>query len=604
MSRKTNQMGTKDGRRALLAALAGALACAATAGVTWYPADDWQDTPDPIASPHAKKGGTVRFNGGMPPKSFCEYVDNNTYTRMTFSLMYETLISTDTETLEFVPSLARRWAVSDDGREFTFVLDERARWSDGVPVTAEDVKWTFDAVMDPKNDTGPYKVMMGSFESPEVVDARTVVFRKKGDSPKDWRDIMNCGMFYILPKHHFAGGDFNKIDLLDAPVSGPYRLSRIAEQVETEWSRVPGWWRADFPSCRYVCNFDRIVLRYYIDNENAFEAFKKKSIDVYPVYTARIMRNETHGEKFDRNWILKRRVRNHNPVGYQGFAMNLRKWPFDDRRVRIAMAKLIDRETMNRTMMFNEYFLQRSYYEDLYDEAHPCPNPLYLFDPEGAAALLAEAGFAKNPKTGALEQNGRAFKFTFLSRSGSDEKFLSLFNAELRKLGIEMKIERKDFAAWMRDMDAFNFEMTWQSWGAGIFKNPETAWLSTEADRKGSNNTVGFKSAEVDALIAAEKSMTTMAARSEAYKKIDALVAAEAPYAFLWNVAATRLLYWNKFGMPASVLSRFSNEECILSYWWYDKDRAQELDTAMKNHTCLPAVPLEVDFDAVTKAAE
>ena len=256
---------------------------------------------------------------------------------------------------------------------------------------------------------------------------------------------------------------------------------------ETEWSRVPGWWRADFPSCRYVCNFDRIVLRYYIDNENAFEAFKKKSIDVYPVYTARIMRNETHGEKFDRNWILKRRVRNHNPVGYQGFAMNLRKWPFDDRRVRIAMAKLIDRETMNRTMMFNEYFLQRSYYEDLYDEAHPCPNPLYLFDPEGAAALLAEAGFAKNPKTGALEQNGRAFKFTFLSRSGGDEKFLSLFNAELRKLGIEMKIERKDFAAWMRDMDAFNFEMTWQSWGAGIFKNPETAWLSTEADRKGSN---------------------------------------------------------------------------------------------------------------------
>jgi len=167
-----------------------------------------------------------------------------------------------------------------------------------------------------------------------------------------------------------------------------------------------------------------------------------------------------------------------------------------------------------------------------------------------------------------------------------------------------MKIERKDFAAWMRDMDAFNFEMTWQSWGAGIFKNPETAWLSTEADRKGSNNTVGFKSAEVDALIAAEKSMTTMAARSEAYKKIDALVAAEAPYAFLWNVAATRLLYWNKFGMPASVLSRFSNEECILSYWWYDEDRAQELDAAMKNHTCLPAVPLEVDFDAVTKAAE
>jgi len=593
----------RDVRGALAAALA--LACTvAAAGVTWHPADDWQDTPDPIASPHAKKGGTIRFNGSMPPKSFCEYIDNNTYTRMTFSLMYETLIGTDTETLEFAPGLARRWAVSDDGREFTFVLDERAKWSDGRPVTAEDVKWTFDAVMDPANDTGPYKVMLGSFESPAIVDARTVVFRKKGDSAKDWRDIMNCGMFYILPRHHFAGKDFNKIDLLDAPVSGPYRLSRIEEQIETEWTRVPGWWRADFPSCRHVCNFDHIVLRYYIDNENAFEAFKKKAIDVYPVYTARIMRNETHGEKFDRNWILKRRVKNHNPVGYQGFAMNMRKWPFDDRRVRLAMAKLIDRETMNRTMMFNEYFLQRSFYEDLYDDAHPCANPLYLFDPAGAAALLAEAGFAKNPKTGALEKDGRAFAFTFLSKSGGDEKFLSLFNAELRKLGIEMKIERKDFAAWMRDMDAFNFEMTWQAWGASIFKNPETSFLSTEADRKGSNNTIGFKSAEVDALIAAEKAMETMKERTEAYRKIDALVAAEVPYAFLWNVDATRLLYWNKFGMPATVLSRYSNEECILSYWWYDEDRAEELDAAMKNHTCLPAVPLEVSFDEVLKAAQ
>ena len=591
-------------RALFLAASALAAAFAASAGVTWYPADDWKDEPDPIASPHAKKGGTVRFNGGMPPKSFCEYIDNNTYTRMTFSLMYETLISTDSETLEFTPGLARRWAVSDDAREFTFVLDERAKWSDGRPVTAEDVKWTFDTVMDPKNDTGPYKVVLGTFESPEIVDARTVVFRKKGDSPKDWRDIMHCGMFYILPKHHFEGGDFNKVDLLDAPVNGPYRLTRVEEQVETEWTRVPEWWRADTPSCRHVCNFDRIVIRYYVDNENAFEAFKKKSIDVYPVHTARIMQNETHGEKFDRNWILKRRVRNHHPVGYQGFAMNMRKWPFDDRRVRVAMAKLVDRETMNRTMMFNEYFLQKSFYEDLYDDEHPCGNPLYLFDPEGAARLLAEAGFAKNPKTGALEQNGRAFAFTFLSRSSGDEKFLSLFNAELRKLGIAMKIERKDFAAWMRDMDAFHFEMTWQSWGASVFKNPETSFLSTEADRKGSNNTIGFKSAEVDALIAAEKSMATMKERVEAYRKIDALVAAESPYALLWNVDSTRLLYWNKFGTPDTVLSRYSDEECILSYWWYDEDRARELEAAMKNHTCLPSVPLEVDFDAVMKAKE
>ena len=108
------------------AMLAGAALFSAVAGEKWYPAEDWQDTPDPIASPHAKKGGTIRFNGSQPPKSFNAYTDNNTYTRMTFALMYETLLGTDSETLEFVPGLARRWAVSDDGNVFTFVLDERA----------------------------------------------------------------------------------------------------------------------------------------------------------------------------------------------------------------------------------------------------------------------------------------------------------------------------------------------------------------------------------------------------------------------------------------------------------------------------------------------
>lgn len=584
------------------AMLAGAALFSAVAGEKWYPAEDWQDTPDPIASPHAKKGGTIRFNGSQPPKSFNAYTDNNTYTRMTFALMYETLLGTDSETLEFAPGLARRWSVSEDGKEFTFVLDERARWSDGEPVTAADVAWTFDQVMAPMSDTGPYKMILGQFDSPEVLDARTVRFRKKGDAKKDWRDLMNCSTFYVMPKHYFDGQDFNKLDLMGAPVSGPYRISRIEEQVETEFSRVENWWRKDFPSCRYVCNFDRLVMRYYVSNENAFEALKKRAIDVYPVYTARIMANETHGEKFDKNWIVRRRVKNHNPVGYQGFAMNLRRWPFDDVRVRIAMSKLIDRETMNRTMMFGEYFLLNSYYTDLYDAANPCRNPLHLYDFEAAKKLLEEAGFRKNEKTGKLEKDGRPFTFTFLSRSPGESKFLSLFNDALQRLGIEMHIENKDFAAWMRDMDSFNFDMTWAAMGASIFRCPEVIWLSSEADRKQSNNYTGFKSAEADRLIEAEKTMETMAERQEAYRKIDALVAEQCPYALLWQISEIRLLYWNKFGMPETILSRYADEEAVFTYWWYDEDRAQELAEAMENRSFLPSVPLRVNFDEVMKA--
>ena len=430
----------------------------------WFPAEGWQDKCDPSASPRAKTGGSIRFNGAQWPKSFNAYVDNNSYTRMTFDLMYENLLTIDSDSLEFEPGLARRWSVSGDGREFVFVLDERARWSDGKAVVAEDVKWTFDAVMDPKSDTGPWKTILGAFESPEIVSGGCVRIRKKGDSPKDWRDLANCAFFPILPSHAFKGRDFNKLEFAGAPVSSAYGLRRVQEQIESEFSRNGNWWRRNFASSRGVCNFDNIVLRYYADNENAFEAFKQRAIDVYPVYSARIMNSETKGEKFARNWILKRRVRNRAPIGFQGFAMNMRRAPFDRLEVRQAMAKLLDRETMNRTLMNGEYFLLRSYYTDLYDSKTPCGNTFWEYDVEGAKKLLAKAGLAKG------------FKFRFLSRSQGEDKFLSLFAHSLRQCGIEMEIVRKDFAGWMRDMDSFNFDMTWAAWGASRFRNHETIW--------------------------------------------------------------------------------------------------------------------------------
>ena len=560
---------------------------AAAAAVAWSPAEDRVERPDPVACERARRGGTLRFNGGQSPKSYNAFIDNNSYTRMTFDLMYENLVSVDSETLDFVPCLARRWSVSEDGREFTFVIDERARWSDGRPVTSRDVKWTFDAVMSPESDTGSWKTVLDVFESPEAVDDRTVRFRKKGDSPKDWRDLMHCGMFWILPEHAFAGGKFNSAPIAGMPVSSAYFLHGVDEHVSCELRSNPAWWRRDAPSVRGMYNFDRIVFRYYADNENAFEAFRKRMIDVYPVYTARIMSEGTKGEAFARNWIVKRRVRNHDPVGFQGFAMNMRRPPFDRLEVRQAMAMLLDRATMNRTLMNGEYFLMNSYCTDLYDARRPCPNRQWEYDPEGAKRLLREAGL------------GGGFRFVFLSRSSVEDKFLSLYSAALAGCGIEMEIVRKDFAGWMRDMDTFSFDMTWAAWGASVFRNPETMWHSREGSRNGGGNITGLSIPEVDALIEKEKGMMSAADRENAYRRIDSLVAAAVPYVLLWNTDEHRILYWNKFGTPATILGRLGGEEGALAYWWYDEDRAEELSEAVSAGGFLPHVPLRVDFDAV-----
>ena len=312
------------------------------------------------------------------------------------------------------------------------------------------------------------------------------------------------------------------------------------------------------------------------------------------------MNEGTKTAHFARNWILKRRVRNQSPVGFQGFAMNMRRPPFNDLNVRQAMAKLVDRETMNRTLMNGEYFLLNSYFTDLYRPRSSCTNEMWKYDPEGAARLLADAGWKRNGR-GVLEKAGREFVFTFLSRSQGEDKFLSLFDSALRAQGIEMKIDRRDFAGWMRDMDEYNFDMTWAAWGASLIRNPETMWKSSEGVRRGGNNVTGFADDEVDGLIAREKEMMSAAEREETYRRIDSLVTSKVPYVLLWHTDEHRILYWNKFGTPDSVFGRYGDEDGILAYWWYDVDRARELGEAMDGEGFLPSVSLKVDFKTEAK---
>jgi microcin C transport system substrate-binding protein len=241
------------------------------------------------------------------------------------------------------------------------------------------------------------------------------------------------------------------------------------------------------------------------------------------------------------------------------------------------MAHLLNRERMNRTLMYNQYFLHRSYYEDLYGPDTPCENPFFDYNPTRARELLTEAGWTANPETGKLEKNGKPFAFTFLTSSPTANKFLQVFNEDLNRVGITMTIDRKDWAAWAKTMDEFGFDMTWAAWGAGIFKNPQSMWLSSEAERSGGNNITGFQDATVDALIEKQKTLFDVQQRHSICREIDGIVTRACPYILLWNLNASRLLYWNKFGTPPTVLSRHGSASAASAYWWYDVDSAADL---------------------------
>ncbi|MGA1530010.1 MAG: extracellular solute-binding protein, partial [Kiritimatiellia bacterium] len=443
-----------------------------------FPGPDWKDEPSPLASTFATPGGEVNVYAHQYPQSFNYYLDNNVLSGELFGNMFETLLSIDGITAEYVPALASAWTISDDKKVFTFTLDERAKWSDGEPVTAADVVFTYETILDPKNLTGPHKVGLEGFEKPEVLDERTVRFTAR---EVHWRNLGIAGGLTILPKHALEGKDFNREHFEFPVVSGAYRLGEVKEGQFVKMERREDWWARDLPRNQHTANFDMLVYRFFSDTENAFESFKRGMIDVFPVYMARIWVNETTGPAYDKNWIVKQKIYNQNPIGFQGFAMNMRREPYDDMRVRKALAYLLNREKMNTTIMYNQYFLHKSYYEDLYDDANPCSNPEFGFDKDKARELLAEAGWVANPETGLIEKDGKTFIITFLTRDPSSDKFLAIYGEDLKDVGITLKIDRKDWAAWTKDMGEFNYDMTWAAWGAGLFKDPESMWHSREA---------------------------------------------------------------------------------------------------------------------------
>jgi microcin C transport system substrate-binding protein len=247
--------------------------------------------------------------------------------------------------------------------------------------------------------------------------------------------------------------------------------------------------------------------------------------------------------------------------------------------------------------MYNAYFMQNSYCRDLYSASNPCTNPTFEFNPEAAVGLLKEAGFQINPQTGKMERDGIPFVIRILTRSASDSVYLALFKEALDRVGIDLEISQKDFATWMRETGKYNFDVTTSAFSGSLFRDPEPMWSSAFAETPNGVNLTGFHLPEIDALIEQQKTEFSAAKRNEIMRQIDGMLTKAVPYALTWNTDSTRLLYWNKFGTPPTVLGRFGDQFSIPVYWWYDADSAAELKEAMREGLPLPGRVTEVYFE-------
>ena len=545
---------------------------------------------DPMADPSAVRGGVNNVWGASYPKSLNYWLDTNTLSAEITYMQFEPLITMHTTRQEPVGILAESWETSPDGMTFTFKLREQATWSDGKPITAQDIVFYYDTMMKKEHNTAVFRVSLSRFERPEAVDERTVRITAK---EKHWKNFWDAGSLVALPAHSLKGKDFNDVNEFEV-TSGPYQVVQNKVNRFVLLKRRGDWWgrKLKFNSGKY--NFDYIRYRFIEDRNKALEAFKKGEFDYFPVHTASIWAIKTHLEEVQKGWVARQKIQNRTPRGFQGFVINLRREKFQDERVREALSLLLNRSLMNKKLMYEEYVLLNSYIPDLYPGYVNPAVPVIKYDPEKARKLLTEAGYEPNAK-GLLEKDGQVLSLRFL-QSGSDLRHINIYLQDLKSVGIEAVIDQVSLSTARKRLDEFDFDLYWINWGAGRLKDPEPMWHSKTAGDKGSINLAGVKDAKVDALIESYKVARSPAERTEILKQLDRRLYEIHPYVLLWQADSHRMLYWNRYGVPENPLGKYGSDDSVNTYWWVDPDQEKTLEEARKNNQALKKPATNVDY--------
>ena len=342
-------------------------------------------------------------------------------------------------------------------------------------------------------------------------------------------------------------------------------------------------------------NFDEIREIVVRDQNLAFERFKAGSLDYYYVNISREWVEELDFDRVERGLIRKRKIFNDSPSGLQGIAFNTRREPYDDLRVRKALAHLQNRQVLIEKVFFNEYLPMNSYYAGgLYENPN---NPKTPYEPKIALSLLAEAGWKEHDNQGRLVRDGRPLVVELLYSNKSSERFLTIYQEDLRRVGIGLNLRLVTPETLFQLVMQRRFDLVSMAWGGLLFPNPETSYHSSLADLENNNNITGFKDQRVDELLDIYDQEFDQGKRAEIIQEIDGILAESYQYILAWDAPFQRVAYWNKFGHPDSYLTRIGDYRDISSLWWIDPQREAQLDQARRDSSkLLNTGSVEVDY--------
>jgi microcin C transport system substrate-binding protein len=539
---------------------------------------------DLIGDPRAVKGGAFHESMLSFPNTMRIWgPDTTMFNFQIQTLTYETLVGLHPTTLDFIPALATHWQISPDKMTYRFRINPNARFSNGEPVTTNDVIATFNFLMD-KGLQERGRVNFTNFDQP-VAESKYIV--RVHSNQLRWQNFLHfANELPVLPASALKpidGARYNKeYNFKVIPGSGPYILSEadVVKGKSVTVRRRKDYWAQDQRLNVGVNNFDEIVQTVVRDQNLAFQMFKKGDLDFYYVNISREWLQEFNFDKVQRGLVQKRKVFNNSPAGIPGLGINTRRPPFDDIRVRQALNYLFNRQLFIERLFFNEYvpvnsFFARSVYENK-------NNPKNPYDPQKALALLGEAGWKNRDAQGRLVKDGRPLTIEVMYPDPGEERWLTIYQEDLKKVGITLNLRLLNYETQISLQGQRKFDLVDLGWAVPIFPDPETEYRSTLADVPDSNNVTGFKDKRVDEILDQYNKEFDLHTRITMIQELDGILANAYQYVLKWDAPFSRIAYLNKFGHPDSYFTRigeFYMDMPVL--WWIDPAKEQQYNRAM-----------------------
>ena len=520
----------------------------------------------------------------------------------------------DDEPFSQYGNLVEKVELADDRLTMIYHIRKNAKFSDGHPVTADDFVFSFNLLKDPEYFP-PYKQYFIDIKNAEKLDT----YRVKYTFAYYNQELpLIAGQMLIFPKHIYGvkgkkfGSDFDAM----AIGSGPYTIKKYEFGKYITFKRNPKWWGKKLAINQGRYNFDEITIKIYLDPVAMREAFKGGEFDMYLIGSSRDWALDYQGDFVKKRYYLRREIPHTRVSGMQGFIMNMRKPIFKSRKVRAAVAMVMDFDWSNRNLFYNQYTRSDCYFDNnpelkpqglaqgeiktillnlrkKYGKQH-VPKTA-LTKPVGAPGqgipieknvalankLLNLEGWKRGPD-GFRRKKGKVLQIEFLYFNQQWERIIEPYKNNLKKIGVKFKFKRVQLPQYEERLREFKYDMILMSFSASRSPGNEQRgmWTSEAAKIPGSQNYIGIENPAIDELVDTLVKAKTRRELVNTVQALDRILTHQFYVVPHWFISYDRMVYWNKFSHPEVLPSASSRLNHFLEWWWWDEAKDHKLRIA------------------------